>query len=268
MTGAQPSSVEAQSSTAPRRDRTEDFNLFVHPNLEYRAPLTVICLLVPLSLLAELYRWMSESTQVELFTEPHWHMIGQNLGVIGALVPAILLTIGGLIAHTLGRYRWELPRPSLVVALCMWGALWALVRYVTSFTTHVVFDQQVGVRDHLDTLSVLGQAGLAMSGAIQEELIFRAGLLGLMLLVLRYCGAAMWWTYLLALPASAALFSLAHTDIINHYAVADALTTEVFMHRFIAGLVYGLVFIRQGLAVCTFAHFGFNFAVMTAWLPW
>lgn len=63
---------------------------------------------------------------------------------------------------------------------------------------------------------------------------------------------------LVGLAVSAPLFSLAHTVLINHFPGAEPFGWSVFIERTAAGVLYGIAFLRHGLAVAVGAHAGFN----------
>lgn len=254
----------ATRSQAPPNlgDSATRFDLAEDPTAAMRQPLTVLIVLAPLALLAELYRFLSEQ-KATLLAEEQWGRLGAVVGIDAPLVPIVLLAVGCIGAHLIRRAPWELPTAVTVLMILGWGVLWAAVRYVLAFTA----DRVDGVTASLSTdpvgaLTPLGQAGLAVSGAVQEEMVFRALLLGSLCLAVRACGLGRNWCYLTALPISAALFSLAHTEVINHYRAAEPLTLASFMRRFLAGLLYGYVFLRQGLATATLAHAGYNAALV------
>ncbi|MDA3959675.1 MAG: CPBP family intramembrane metalloprotease [Planctomycetota bacterium] len=248
--------------TATRFDLSED------PTAAMRQPLTVLIVLAPLGLLAELYRFMSER-KATLLAEEQWGQLGAIVGIDAPMVPIILLALGCLGLHLIKRTPWELPTARTVLMIVGWGVLWAVVRYAMAFTADTVHGGSANLTaDPTESMTAIGQCGIAMSGALQEEMVFRGVLLGALCLVVRAFGLTRTWCYLVALPVSAALFSLAHTEVINHYAAAEPLTWSSFMRRFIAGLLYGYVFLRQGLATSTLAHAGYNAAVVFRLGPW
>ncbi|MFW5751613.1 MAG: CPBP family intramembrane glutamic endopeptidase [Planctomycetota bacterium] len=241
-------------------DATDTFGLYQQANDAYRAPLTVLTILMPLGLIAEIYRFMWEpaNTALPLFTG-QWQALGNRLGLQAPLVPVALLTAGGLAVQALSHHPWELPRRRTVLLVCCWGALWALVRYMVALATISVIPAEAATAPPLE--QALALAGLAISAALQEELVFRALVLGVLGLSLRALGWGRWSVYAICLPLSAALFSVAHTTVF-HPAAGEAFAWSAFTHRFLAGLLYGTIFIRQGLAVSTLAHAGYNAAAL------
>ena len=70
-----------------------------------------------------------------------------------------------------------------------------------------------------------------------------------------------WLRWVGCIAVSAVFFSLAHTGIVNHHAGAEAFRWAAFGERTAAGVLYGYVFVRQGLAVSTLAHLGYLVAL-------
>ena len=231
-----------------------------------RRPFTVLLILAPLGLLAELHRALS-SQKATLLTEQQWAELGSIVGLSTPLVPVVVLALGCVLVQIFRRYAWELPAMGTLALVGLWGLAWAAIRYVVAFTASQVGGHGPSPIDP-DRLNALGQLGLSVSGALQEELVFRAGLLGLLCLIGRALHGHRWMDYAVMLPISAVLFSLAHTEIINHHAGAETWSFAVFLQRFVAGLLYGYVFLRQGLATATLAHAGYNIAVLFRLGPW
>jgi len=246
----------------------DEFSLYEHPNESLRAPLTVLTILAPLAVLAEIYRFLGER-KARLLTEEQWAQLGAFIGVDGPLVPLLLLAAGCLTVQVLRRHPWELPGGTVVLRVAAWALLWAVVRYAVGFTTYSVGPSgALGTAAALDELAPLAQVGLAFSGALQEELVFRAGLLGLLALSASALRMPRLLIYVLCIPLAAALFSLAHSEIVNHHLGAEPFTWPAFVHRLLAGLLYGLIFLRQGLAVVTLTHCFYNCAIIWRLGPW
>lgn len=238
------------------------------PALAYRRPLTVLVVLLPLAILAETYRLVAGRSATLLFDE-QWTLIGNTIGLtMPTLVPAVVLTVACLALHVFRRHPWLWPSGSEVLRMLGWGVVWAVVSYCLHFTTWQLTDPMPVGAGPGGSHYQLADLGLAFSGALQEEMVFRGLLLGTLMLVLRGLGFPTLTWYALALPISAVLFSLAHTEVVNHTAGAEPFNYAVFVQRGVAGALYGLVFIRQGLAVATLAHGLYNIAVLWRLGPW
>jgi membrane protease YdiL (CAAX protease family) len=93
--------------------------------------------------------------------------------------------------------------------------------------------------------------GVAVGAGIFEELLFR-GLLcyGALRLLKDVVGADRWTSRIVAVVASAAVFSAYH-----HWGVgAEPWSAEAFTFRFHAGVLLGAVFLARGLGIAAFAH--------------
>lgn len=225
------------------------------PNQAYRHPLTVLAVLTPPALAAECYRWWS-GLQERLLADTLFTGLGHWLGL--PLLPVLILVLGCGLALLIHRAAWQWPRSGLVLQILGWSLCWGLVRLVIGVTCHQLLGDQISG----DQISSPGgdpsdQLALAMAGALQEELLFRALGIGGLALVLRGLGTSAGWAAWLALLPSSLLFAGAHTSLLNHGS-ATPLDAAVLVQHGFAGLLYGLIFIRQGLAVCCLAHATYN----------
>lgn len=243
-------------------------------NADLRHPLTVLVCLLPLALVAELYRYLARKESI-LLADEALQELGLIIGAEGPLLTVLFLSIGCIGTLLVRKMAWNWPSAHTLLRVLGWSAVWALVRVAIGFTSSAaMMDSTLAeLPDPISheagqELSLLGHLGLAATGAIQEELIFRALLLGggaalLTLLGIRFTIAQAW----LLLP-TALIFALAHTDIINHYASAQAFTPAIFIQHSLAGLLYGIIFIRQGLAVSTLSHSFYNALLAIGLLDW
>lgn len=248
------------STTEPGRRATVTATALDDPHCDLRRPLPVLCILLPLGLLAELYRFLGE-TQARLLAEEHWARLGGEIGVAPPLVPVLILLTGAMVVQLARRHPWRLPGPVDLLLILGWGCLWAAVRFALGFTVNEIGQLSGPDPSALAQMRAIAQVGLAFSAALQEELIFRAGVLGILILALRGLGLGRAWHFTVALPASALIFALAHTTVINHHPGALPLTGTLLAQFTIGGLVYGYVFLRQGLAVAVLAHALYNLSL-------
>ncbi len=225
-----------------------------------RHPLAVLLVLLPLALLGEFLRWLgSEPGQPEpmLLSDP---LLGQLGGLVGLGQPwmaPLVLTTWCTAVLIIGRKGWQMPAPRILLLILVWGALWAVARCAIGFSSHALLPD-----------SIATQSGLLLSGAIQEELLFRGLILGLMILIGRGLGSTWLASVLVCVPLSAIFFSIAHTGIVNHHPGADQFAWPAFIERTLAGLLYGYVFLRHGLATCTLAHLGYLLALQAGLSSW
>ncbi len=215
---------------------------------ELRAPLTVLVCLVPLAVAGELLRWQGFGIgQQQLLADPILAHLGGLIGLTLPVLPLIALIVGALLAQVFGGWPWQPPSARTLALALAWSLAWVAARVALAGAWH---------RFGPDQLS--GPAGLALCGAFQEELVFRALVLGGLVLLLRTLHVPAILAAVAGLVVSAPLFSLAHTVVINHFPGAEPFAWPVFIERTGAGVLYGIAFLRHGLAVATAAHAGFN----------
>jgi hypothetical protein len=255
------------ASPATPRPQQRSTALFapIDPNSPLRHPLTVLVCLLPLGLIAELYRWLAGSQQ-RLLADEALQQLGGSLGADRPVLTLCLLGLGCLTVQVARRLPWHWPTLATLGQVLGWALVWAMVRAVIGITGEAVLLDQAGGFDPLvdrpgEELSLLGHVGLSVTGALQEELIFRAGLVGCLGLMLCAFGLRLVQGQVIVLLPAAVAFALAHTELVNHYSSALPFTWPLFIQHALAGLLYGVVFIRQGLAVCTLSHACYNGAV-------
>jgi len=215
-------------------------------------PLTSLAVLAPLCLIGEILRLTAGSSPAsrELLADPLLVELGRLAGLHLPFVTLAVLLVWWLIVQVGGRYPWQLPPIRTFALVIGWSLIWTICRLAVAFTSH-----------HVIPDSMAGTAGLLISGAIQEELLFRGLVLGLGLCLIRCfdwpAGVALW----IMLPLSAIFFSLAHTTVVNHHPGAELFAWKPFIERAVAGAIYGYAFLRQGLAVAVLAHLGYLLAL-------
>lgn len=190
-------------------------------------------------------------------------IVEQGLRALGPAAGWILsgVCVVGLL-WAIGRIRsLQIPWRGGAALLAVEGILWGLLlgpvlRVATRFVSAQV--QPLALAPDWSTLH--GQLALAAGAGLYEELLFRAGLMsGLYVLLVGFLAtfapreAARTFSFGIALLVSSVLFSLAH-------ALGDptALEAGPFLFRLLAGLVLGLLFSWRGLAVVAYAHAAYD----------
>lgn len=237
-------------------------------NARLRQPLTVLAILLPLGLLGEFGRWLDQPApgepQPELLADPLLSSLGGLVGLDRPWVALAVLVAWCLAIQVFGRRPWKGPSPGLLGIAIGWGLVWAVTRCAIAFAGSRLSDAGAGsVGD-----GVIATGGLLVSGALQEELLFRGFVLGGLLWLALVMEVPTWLRWIGCIALSAAFFSLAHTDVVNHHAGAEAFRWAAFTERAVAGVLYGYVFVRQGLAVSTLAHLGYLFALEAGFARW
>ena len=263
----QPAKVIENDAESIESIESEPIAPLLGDNDSFRHPLTALTIIAPLGLLAEIYRFLSER-KGKLLAEDQWRELGGIFGIEGSILPVLMLIVGCLSVQIINRHKWVLPGVTVIGLVLCWGMLWSAVRYMLSFTSIKLMQVHHIAEGDLDKIEALAQIGLATSGAIQEELIFRAGILGFFcLLAAPFEDHRRLISGFICIPLSAAIFALAHTSIINHQ-TTQLFSWEAFVVHAVGGLLYGLIYLRQGLATCTMAHVFYNIIITFNLGPW
>jgi hypothetical protein len=133
------------------------------------------------------------------------------------------------------------------------------VIYALTLGTAIVFimDRVLGLG--ATELGGRAQAAVMSLGAgVHEELVFRLGLMGGAIAALTLARVSRGPALVLALGASAALFSAAH----HAGPLGEPFDTSVFVYRMLAGVAFGLIFYYRSLAHAVYAHFLYDVYVM------
>jgi len=142
-------------------------------------------------------------------------------------------------------------RPALVVPVLLESLCWALlmgltITFVIRETAH--FALAAGV-DPFAGLGATGKVTLALGAGFWEELVFRLGLTGLLLLLfVPGMNLPRWLGVALAVSVSSILFSLAH------YLGPEEFGWYSFTYRSLSGLYFALLFSLRGFAIAAWTH--------------
>lgn len=174
------------------------------------------------------------------------------------LLVQVFLAVAFLCYVLYMRKRRELSR-DVVLPLVLESAIYAL-----TLGSFIVFVMQNVLGVALDTGEelVLGQTGetivVALGAGVHEELVFRLGLMAGGAALLQWTGMKHGIAMVIALVASAAIFSLAHH--IGPY--GEAFQISVFIYRALAGAIFGLIFYYRSLAHAVYTHFLYDVYVL------
>lgn len=219
--------------------------------LARRDPAVSFLLLLPLALLH-----LSGRDKVDAGAFSIFEQLLQPLGGAGVWVLTLGLA-GGVFWATNRVRRKRMPWMGGGLLLALEGIGWGLVLGpVLSLLTSAVVQQM----QPLSLSELHGSLALASGAGLYEELLFRAGLMSALYVVLASFlttffpqEAARTFSFGIALVVSSLAFSLAHS-------VADpaALEAGPFLFRAIAGGLLGLLFSWRGLAVVAYAHASYD----------
>lgn len=176
---------------------------------------------------------------------------------IGWALPVVVLAV--LVIHT--AWKWK-ERPArtftavfgtFVESAVFAAALWALSRNFLPLLDRVGLPtQEVGFQS-----VATGQVVRFVGAGIYEEVLFRLGLYGVLVMLLRLALLPKFVAMGLAAALGALAFAAAH-----HIGPAgEPVTAPVFLFRTAAGLVFTALFAARGLGVAVGAHAGYNILV-------
>ena len=110
--------------------------------------------------------------------------------------------------------------------------------------------------------SLAGMIGFLGAG-VYEELLFRLMLLSAIAWIARRCGASARWAAVSAILVSSAVFAAAH--YVGRYGEPIALGHFVFWYglifRFLAGAIFGILFVVRGFGIAAGSHAGYDILV-------
>lgn len=178
----------------------------------------------------------------------------RGLVTIGLLAASLLLAIVLLRTHQAPRDRGVFG--GMLFEGLLYGGVLGLVSHVVA--THLPLGRMVPLAiDEME--GGLRSLGLALGAGVFEEVVFRGLVLGGLWALLRWgLGADRWTAGLVAVLASAWLFSAWH-----HWgAGAETWHADVFRFRVAAGVVLGTVFLTRGLGIAALAHGFYDALVM------
>ena len=153
--------------------------------------------------------------------------------------------------HHLTHHRWRVS-PQVVAGMLIESALWAvglvaLARLQSALLHAAVPPMSVGGGESAAPpfISYLG-------AGVYEELLFRLMLLSFLVVVVRAMGASPKTAVVSAVVASSLLFSAAHYDFL--VPMGDEFRIFSFVFRFIAGVVFALLFLKRGFGIAAGTH--------------
>lgn len=104
------------------------------------------------------------------------------------------------------------------------------------------------------TTGTLDQLISYFGAGIYEELLFRLMLLPAVAGAIRLCGTSKRVSWTVAIIATSLLFSAVHYQAFTFNANADVFAWDTFIFRFLAGVVFSLLFVVRGFGIAVGAH--------------
>ena len=175
------------------------------------------------------------------------------LGLLGGVLVLFLVTITAL-----GR-RQRFNR-SVVVPVVLESVVWALTMgSLIVFVMTRVLGISPRLAGGIEGQGLLTRFVMSLGAGVYEESVFRLGLLsGLALVLEKIVRVARWAALLGALVLSSTVFSAMH----HLPPYGDPLAIGPFVFRVLAGLFFGLLFLRRGFAVAVYTHACYDIFVL------
>lgn len=218
-----------------------------------REPLYCLVFLLPLVATYEfgaLLLRISTFVQHELVAQQLLRALLGWFGASGLWLPGLALLITLLVWHVLSHRSWQI---RVWIPLLMTGESVLLV--FPLLTIHLLPLQAGGGLGE----GLAERIVLALGAGIYEELLFRLGLVSLLLFVLgdllrlpRRAAAP------IALLLAATIFALCH----YHPVGVEIFSWSGFLQRLIAGAYLTLIFLSRGLGIATGCHSGYNLLIL------
>ena len=246
--------MTAQRARSRRRSRKQEHE--EHERLRLgratRDPAITFLLLLPLAVIHLTGR---SRERAGAFSIAEWLLDWFGPAAAWVLAGALLLLLFWAIGRILSE---ELPWRGAAVLLVGEGILWGIVLgpVLQVLTALIAVERGPLALEPQGTGSVYGLLAVSAGAGLYEEVLFRAGLMASLYVIVASFFAGAGWresaptiAYGVALILSAAAFAGAHawTDPL-------ALEPDVLVFRFLAGLLLGVLFSWRGLAVVAYAH--------------
>ena len=182
-------------------------------------------------------------------------LILSALGVNGLYWMGVLFLIGFLMVYFIQHKYWEETPINVEYLFLMMGEslLWAGILYLFMSRVHLLLMNPT-------SSIIIQQVTLAVGAGIYEEFLFRvlliSGLAAILGLILQWNDLLKKWV---AMVLAAAIFSSFH--FLGDY--GDFFSFTVFMIRFFAGIVLGILYFTRGFGITAWAHSIYDLVVLT-----
>lgn len=172
---------------------------------------------------------------------------------------ALMLLIGIVIAFFINRGKFkELSiRRNYFIIMIFESIFWSIILFIILSQGQLLLSNGTGKL-------LIQQIVLSIGSGIFEEFVFRVILVsGLALIVGLFVKKRYWYKMTISIVIAAVIFSAFH--FIGEY--ADLPQTNLFLLRFVAGIVLGYIYILRGFGIAAYSHSFYNLIVFTQILP-
>lgn len=182
-----------------------------------------------------------------------------TVGISGVYGMALMLLIGIVIAFFINRGKFkELSiRSNYFIIMIFESIFWSIILFIILSQGQLLLSNGTGKL-------LIQQIVLSIGSGIFEEFVFRVILVsGLALIVGLFVKKRYWYKMTISIVIAAVIFSAFH--FIGEY--ADLPQTNLFLLRFVAGIVLGYIYILRGFGIAAYSHSFYNLIVFTQILP-
>lgn len=182
-----------------------------------------------------------------------------TLGIGGIYGMALLLLIGITIAFFIqkGRFKELKIKSNYFIVMIFESIFWSIILFIILSQGQLLLGKGTGKL-------LIQQIVLSIGSGIFEEFVFRVILVsGLALIVGLFVKKRYWYKMTISIVIAAVIFSAFH--FIGEY--ADLPQTNLFLLRFVAGVILGYIYILRGFGIAAYSHSFYNLIVFTQILP-
>lgn len=182
-----------------------------------------------------------------------------TVGISGVYGMALMLLIGIVIAFFIhrGKFKELSIRSNYFIIMIFESIFWSIILFIILSQGQLLLSNGTGKL-------LIQQIVLSIGSGIFEEFVFRVILVsGLALIVGLFVKKRYWYKMTISIVIAAVIFSAFH--FIGEY--ADLPQTNLFLLRFVAGIVLGYIYILRGFGIAAYSHSFYNLIVFTQILP-
>ena len=194
----------------------------------------------------------------DLMVPHYFHVVLRYFGATGVHLPAVLIAVVLVAQHFLRRDKWRI-EPRVLAGMFAESMLWTAPLIALTFLMPVVAAQAT---TGPATGNLLKNVVEAIGAGIYEEFFFRLVLISTILLIfVDLCSLPKRIAGPVALIVVAVAFSLCH-GLSQQLAGAEPLTRNHYVFFFLAGALWGVVFVFRGLGIAVGSHIFYNLYVL------
>jgi len=250
-----------RKSQPARADRAQGGLSFFSAYLEAsRAPLAILVFLAPLILLYELLLvYAVRSGQGLVTIDAHRWILSlfeaMELGTFGLWLPGVLVVVVLLSWHAIERRPWTVD--GSVIGLMWSESILAALPLVVFSQAALRFGGPAAAVVDFESLPLASKIAVSVGAGIYEELVFRLGLIGILLVVLE---DAMKVAKPTAMAVAVAISAVAFTIYHPLRGAEGGVQPARVVFYLAAGVYFGVLFAARGFGIAVGAHAFYDIA--------